>query len=100
MKEFRYLIVSSQGASIDLSEGPAKVPTGLFQKMWYHDEQFQDLQRLLAEGWRPVRETGMGGASAAGGAVIGFALVLLEREEPPMALAADPAAAQGITPEA
>jgi hypothetical protein len=100
MKECRFVIVSSQGASIDLSEGAAKVPTGLFQKMWYHDEQFQDLQRLLADGWRPVRETAMGGGSAAGGAVIAFALVLLEREEPPMALPAGPARAEGITPEA
>jgi hypothetical protein len=100
MKQYRYVIVSSQGASFDFSRGAAKVPTGLFQKMWYHDEQFQDLQALLDEGWRPVRETAMGGGSATGGAVIAFALVLLEREEPPMALPAEPAAAEKITPEA
>jgi hypothetical protein len=100
MRQFRYVIVSSLGANIDLSQGAAKVASGFFQKMWYHDEQFQDLQSLLEEGWRPVRETAMGGGGAAGGAVIAFALVLLEREEPPLALPAEPAAAGQITPEA
>jgi len=79
MKRYRYVIVSSQGASLDLSKGAAEVP-GLFQHMWYSDANFQDLQGLLDKGWRPVRETMMGGASAAGGAVVAFALVLLEKD--------------------
>ena len=37
MKRYRYVIVSSQGASLDFSGGPARLP-GLFQKMWYADE--------------------------------------------------------------
>ncbi len=93
MKEYRYVIVSSQGASLDLSGGMARTPTRLFQPMWYHDEQYQELQELLHKGWRPVRETGMGGGSATGGAVIAFSLVLLERERPepevPLAQPAD-----------
>ena len=64
MKEYRYVIVSSQGASLDLAGGLAQVPTGLFQKMWYHDERYQELQELLHKGWHPVRETGMGGVLA------------------------------------
>src|SRR5262249_21910192 len=34
MKKYRYVIVSSQGASLDFHRGPADLP-GLFQKMWY-----------------------------------------------------------------
>jgi hypothetical protein len=49
MKKYRYIIVSSQGASLDLSKGPAEVP-GLFQHMWYSDARFQDLQDLLNKG--------------------------------------------------
>ena len=79
MKKYRYVIVSSQGASLDFHDGPAKLP-GLLQQMWYTDAKFQDLQDLLANGWQPVRETGMGGGSAVGGAVIAFSLVLVEKE--------------------
>jgi hypothetical protein len=85
MKKHRYVIVSSQGASLDFHDGPAKLP-GLLQQMWYSDIRFQDLQELLENGWNPVRETGMGGGSGVGGAVIAFSLVLLEKEvtEPPL----------------
>jgi len=79
MKKFRYAIVSSQGASLDFHNGPAKLP-GLLQQMWYSDTKFQDLQELMENGWKPVRETGMGGGSAVGGAVIAFSLVLLEKD--------------------
>jgi hypothetical protein len=34
VKKYRYVIVSSQGASLDFHRGPADLP-GLFQKMWY-----------------------------------------------------------------
>jgi hypothetical protein len=93
MKKHRYVIVSSQGASLDFRDGPAKLP-GLLQQMWYSDPKFQDLQDLLANGWRPVRETGMGGGSAVGGAVIAFSLVLLEKDSteaaPPVVEAVQP----------
>jgi hypothetical protein len=82
MKQYRYVIVSSQGTSLDFHEGAAKLPE-LFQPMWYGDRRFQDLQDLLADGWRPVRETGMGGASATGGVAMAFALLLLERDRGP-----------------
>jgi hypothetical protein len=82
VKKYRYVIVSSQGASLDFSQGPASVP-GLLQQMWYSDEKYQDLRDLLKNGWQPVRETGMGGGSTTGGAVIAFSLVLLEKEAPP-----------------
>jgi hypothetical protein len=89
MKKYRYVIVSSQGASLDISHGTAKLP-GLFQKMWYADDQFQDLRDLMEKGWRPVRESGMGGGSAVAGAVVAFSLVLMEKDvaEPPLAEAA------------
>jgi hypothetical protein len=93
MKKYRYVIVSSQGASFDFHDGPAKLP-GLLQQMWYSDAKSQDLQELLAKGWRPVRETGMGGGSAFGGAVVAFSLVLLEKDvteaEPPVVEAVQP----------
>jgi hypothetical protein len=93
MKRNRYVIVSSQGASLDFSDGVAKLP-GLLQPMWYSDAKYHDLQDLMDKGWRPVRETGMGGGSAVGGAVVAFSLVLLEKdvkdEEPPVVEAAQP----------
>jgi hypothetical protein len=91
MKKYRYVIVSSQGTSLDVHRGPAKVP-GFLEPMWYAREDFQDLQALMDRGWRPVRETHMGGGSAAGGAVVAFSLVLLEKdaEELPVAQPAQP----------
>lgn len=44
------------------------------------DLKYQDLQDLLDKGWSPVRETGMGGASATGGAAVAFSLILPEKE--------------------
>jgi hypothetical protein len=99
MKEYRYVIVSSQGASLDLAGGMAETPTRLFQPMWYHDKQYQELQELLHKGWRPVREAGMGGGSATGGAVIAFSLVLLEREKPEPAVPLAQPAGEAITRE-
>lgn len=51
--------------------------------------QYQDLQDLLDKGWHPVRETGMGGASATGGAAVAFSLILLEKNRPEAAPAAE-----------
>ncbi|HJT79370.1 MAG TPA: hypothetical protein VJ739_19395 [Gemmataceae bacterium] len=99
MKQYRYVIVSSQGASLDLAGGMAETPTRLFQPMWYHDKQYQELQELLGKGWRPVRETGMGGGSGVGGAVIAFALILLEREKPDDEIPVAQPAEEGITRE-
>ena len=92
MKKYRYVIVSGQGTSLDVHRGPAEVP-GFLEPMWYGKEQYQDLQELMERGWRPVRETSMGGGSAAGGAVVAFALVLLEKDvadEPPLVEPARP----------
>jgi hypothetical protein len=68
------------------------------QLPWYGDQQYQDLQELLAKGWHPVRETGMGGASATGGAAVAFSLILLEKDRaegaPPVAEAVPAAPVQ------
>jgi hypothetical protein len=88
MKEYRYVIVSSQGATYDFQAGSKGRSTlgGFLKAPWYGSEDFQDLPELLAQGWQPVRESMMGGGSAAGGAVVAFSLVLLERDLPPSAI--------------
>jgi hypothetical protein len=50
------------------------------QLPWFGDSKYQDLQDLLDKGWRPVRETGMGGASAHAGEAVAFSLILLEKD--------------------
>ena len=87
MKRYRYVILSSYGASWDISREIDRPLGGLMQMPWFGDLKYQDLQDLLDKGWRPVRETGMGGASATGGAAVAFSLILLEkdRSEPPPA---------------
>ncbi len=82
MKRFRYVILSSFGASWDISREIPRPIGGFLQVPWYGDEQRQDLQELLARGWLPVRESGMGGASATGGAAVAFSLILLEKDRP------------------
>ena len=82
MKRYRYVILSSYGASWDISRDIEKPLGGLMQLPWFGDLKYQDLQGLLDKGWRPVRETGMGGASATGGAAVAFSLILLERDRP------------------
>jgi hypothetical protein len=99
MKEFRYVIVSSQGASYDFQAGSQGRSTlgGFLKTPWYGSEEFQDLPMLLAQGWQPVRESMMGGGSAAGGAVVAFSLVLLERDLPPAAMpVVQPIPAEGV----
>ena len=82
MKRYRYVILSSYGASWDISREIEKPLGGLMQVPWFGDLQYQDLQDLLDKGWRPVRETGMGGASGTGGAAVAFSLIVLEKERP------------------
>jgi hypothetical protein len=80
MRRYRYVILSSYGASWDISREIDKPLGGLMQMPWFGDLRYQDLQDLLDKGWRPVRETGMGGASATGGAAVAFSLILLEKD--------------------
>ena len=82
MKRYRYVILSSYGASWDISREITKPQGGFMEMPWFGDQQYQDLQELLDKGWRPVRETGMGGASATGGAAVAFSLILLEKDRP------------------
>jgi hypothetical protein len=77
MKRYRYVILSSYGASWDISRDPTKTPGGFLQKPWFMDQECQDLQELLDKGWRPVREIGMGGG---GDSAVAFALILLEKD--------------------
>jgi hypothetical protein len=88
MKEYRYVIVSSLGATYDFQAGSKGRSTlgGILKAPWYGSEKFQDLPELLRQGWQPVRESMMGGGSATGGAVVAFTLVLLERDRPPSAI--------------
>jgi hypothetical protein len=88
MKEYRYVIVSSLGATYDFQAGSKGRSTlgGFLKAPWYGSEDFQDLPELLEQGWQPVRESMMGGGSAAGGAVVAFSLVVLERDLPPSAM--------------
>jgi hypothetical protein len=83
MKHYRYAIVCSNGASHDLGREETFYPYGLTGTVRY------DLPLLLRKGWRPVRETPMGGTEGAGGAGHAFSLVVLEKEqaesEPPVA---------------
>ncbi|HEX3150237.1 MAG TPA: hypothetical protein VHR66_19325 [Gemmataceae bacterium] len=82
MKRYRYVILSSYGASWDISREINKPLGGLMQLPWFGDLKYQDLQELLDRGWQPVRETGMGGASATGGAAVAFSLIVLEKDRP------------------
>jgi hypothetical protein len=68
MAQFRYVVVCSDGTSYDLSKKTQYMEWGKPKR-----PQF-DLQDLLAQGWSPVRETGMGGGDHAA-----FALVVLEK---------------------
>jgi len=82
MKRYRYVILSSLGASWDISREIAKPGGGFLQVPWYGDEKYQDLQELLDKGWQPVRESGMGGAAAIGGIPVAFSLIVLEKDRP------------------
>jgi hypothetical protein len=68
VSQIKYVIVCSDGTSYHL---PDQAPVMEFGKP--KNPRF-DLPALLADGWVPVRETGMGG-----GDHNAFALVLLEK---------------------
>jgi len=68
MKQYRYVMVSEDAQSIDLSK----------RKNWpQDDEQVFALQDLLDEGWQPVREVPLG----RGANDFALFLVLLEKGE-------------------
>ena len=68
MSQTKYVVVCSDGTSYDLAHR-AKVSE------WGKPKQARfDLEVLLAAGWAPVRETGMGGGEHAA-----YALVVLEK---------------------
>jgi hypothetical protein len=74
MRQYRYVIAASDGTSYDYAR----------------HEQFEDptfdLPELLADGWRPVRETPMGqGTWLSDGepATYALVLILLEKKFPP-----------------
>jgi hypothetical protein len=96
MKRYRYVILSSFGSSWDVSREIPRPVGGFMQMPWYGDEQRQDLLELLGRGWQPVRETGMGGATATGGAAVAFSLILLEKDRPEES----PAVAEAIAADA
>ncbi|HVL11040.1 MAG TPA: hypothetical protein VM529_00645 [Gemmata sp.] len=73
MRQFRYVIASSDGTSYD------------FVRHEKFEEPVYDLPELLADGWRPVRETSMGSAvwKVDGEPVTyGLVLILLEKKFP------------------
>jgi hypothetical protein len=81
-KQYCYMIISSDGISYDLWASWAD-----YNQLDEVDDDRDDeeltwgsrktLPQMLAAGWRPVRETPMGGAGKDEGA---YALVLLEKE--------------------
>ena len=68
MSHAKYVVVCSDGTSYDLSSQTQVMEWGKTKEPRF------ELQDLLAQGWSPVRETGMGGGDHAA-----FALVLLEK---------------------
>ena len=68
MARTKYIIVCSDGTSYDLSSRTQVMEWGKPKAPRF------DLVDLLAQGWVPVRETGMGG-----GDHVAFALVVLEQ---------------------
>jgi hypothetical protein len=68
MSQTKYIVVCSDGTSYDLSGREQYMEWGKTKTPLF------DLADLLAQGWVPVRETGMGG-----GEHLAFALVLLEK---------------------
>jgi hypothetical protein len=68
MARTKYVIVCSDGTSYDLSARQQVMEWGKPKTPRF------DLADLLADGWAPVRETGMGGGDHAA-----FALIVLEK---------------------
>jgi hypothetical protein len=65
----KYVVVCSDGTSYDLSNKAQVTEWGKPKKPRF------DLEDLLAAGWSPVRETGMGGGEHAA-----YALVVLQKD--------------------
>ena len=80
MKQFCYVIVSTNG-----TKHWTRIIGGSEPNMESNWDK-ENLQRLLADGWKPVRESAMGGSGALPSA---FSLLVLERDA-----AAGPAAVQ------
>jgi hypothetical protein len=73
MRQYRYVIAASDGTSYD------------YARHEKFEEPIFDLPELLADGWRPVRETPMGSAAwkVEGEPVAyGLVLILLEKKFP------------------
>jgi hypothetical protein len=71
MKQYCYVIVSTNG-----TKHWTRVIAGSEPDMESNWEK-ENLQRLLTEGWRPVRETAMGGTGALSSA---FSHLVLEKD--------------------
>ena len=70
MRQYRYVIAASDGTSYD------------FARHEKFEEPIFDLPELLADGWRPVRETPMGsGTWQVNGEQLTYALVLILLEK-------------------
>jgi hypothetical protein len=70
MRQFRYLLVASDGTSHD------------FARHDHFEGDTFDLPELLADGWRPVRETAMGeGTWLVDGKPVTYALALILLEK-------------------
>ena len=71
MRQYRYVVAASDGTSYD------------FARHDRFEDACYDLPELLADGWKPVRETPMGQGSAAGDGkprAVALVLVLLEKK--------------------
>jgi hypothetical protein len=80
VKKYRYVVVCSNGSSFDLNREGSFYPHGLGATTQY------DLPELLRKGWIPVRESMMGGS---GDTIVAYSLVLLEKDMPAVAEAAE-----------
>jgi hypothetical protein len=74
MKQYCYVIVSTNG-----TKHWTRIIAGSEANMESNWEK-ENLQRLLESGWRPVRETAMGGSTSLPSA---FSLLVLEKDSAP-----------------
>jgi hypothetical protein len=71
MKQYCYVLVSTNG-----TKHWTRIIAGSEPNMESNWEK-ENLQRLLAEGWRPIRETAMGGTGALS---MAFSLLVLAKD--------------------
>jgi hypothetical protein len=83
MKQYCYVIVSTNG-----TKHWTRIIAGSEPNMESNWEK-ENLQHLLANGWRPVRETAMGGSGSLPSA---FSLLVLERDTATASPAVEPGA--------